>query len=63
MGGVGEMKYFSGSCSFFENRKLVFKSSSFLVFKFSVLRKAGIIIKGMKLRREDEKVSVLNDMA
>ena len=63
-GDVGvEMKYLGGSCSLFENSKLVFKSSSFLVFKLSVLRKAGIIIKKMKLCREDEKVSVLNDMA
>ena len=59
MGGVGEMKYFSGSCSFFENRKLVFKSSSFLVFKLSVLRKVGIIIKEIKLCRENEKASEL----
>ena len=62
LGGVGEMKYFSGSCSFFENRKLVFKSSSFLVFKLSVLRKVGKIIREMRPRRESEKGSELGVM-
>ena len=56
------MKYLSGSCSLFENRKLVFKSSSFLVFKLSVLRKVGKIIREMRLCRENEKGSELGVM-
>ena len=57
--GEGEMKYLGGSCSLFENRKLVFKSSSFLVFKLSVLRKVGKIIREMRPFRESEKGSGL----
>ena len=60
--GEGEMKYLGGSCSLFENRKLVFKSSSFLVFKLSVLRKVGKIIREMRPRRESEKGSELGVM-
>ena len=40
------MKYFGGSCSLFENRKLVFEFSSFLVFKLSALRKVGKYLGG-----------------
>ena len=60
--GGGEMKYFGGSCSLFENRKLVFKSSSFLVFKLSVLRKVAKIIREMRPCRENEKGSELGVM-
>ena len=56
------MKYSGGSCSLFENRKLVFKSSSFLVFKLSVLRKVAKIIREMRPCRENEKGSELGVM-
>ena len=59
---AGEMKYLGGSCSLFENRKLVFKSSSFLVFKLSVLRKVAKIIREMRPCRENEKGSELGVM-
>ena len=61
-GRWGEMKYLGGSCSLFENRKLVFKSSSLLVFKFSALRKVGKTIREMRPRRESEKGSELGVM-
>ena len=48
-GEVGGMKYLGGSCSLFENRKLVIKSSSLLVFKFSALRKVGKTTREMGL--------------
>ena len=58
----GEMKDLGGSCSLFENRKLVFKSSSFLVFKLSVLRKVGKMTREMRPCRENEKGSELGVM-
>ena len=49
------MKYLSGSCSLFKNRKLVLKFRVLFVFKFSVLRKAGNNNKGDGPCRESEK--------
>ena len=49
VGGEGEMKYLSGSCSLFKNRKLVLKFQVLFVFKFSALRKAGKTTREMGL--------------
>ena len=62
VGGEGKVKYLSGSCSLFKNRKLVLKFRVLFVFKFSVLRKAGKTTREMGLAGRARRVKAGCDL-